>query len=551
MNAAGEILGSGRIPPGVVLMSRRIARLSGDPSDQAVLSIALALLAVDNGSVLVDLRNPDLALPPIEVNDSPVEWPDPAEWRQALSSSPVASGADAPLCLEGDHVYLQRYWRAEQRISETLTDRIGHLSLGGHRPDVDLSLDAVQRTAVESVMVNRVTIITGGPGTGKTHTIAHVLRALNGPGGSGPSVALAAPTGKAAARMKQAIALSGVFPSDETGGVDRMEATTLHRLLGPVPGTVTTFRRNAESLLPHDVVIVDESSMVDVAMLDALLKALRPDARLVLVGDADQLASVAAGNALADLVSSQVVPTVRLSHNYRNRGGIPLLAQAIRDGDAHRVDELLVQQGDLHRFEVGDRLPELVREWLADWGASVRKAAAAGDITRALSAVERVRVLCAHRRGRFGVEQWSSHVMTQVRPGRGPFPLGQPMMVTKNHVAPGLYNGDTGVVVDLAGEVRVAFENDIVVAPDRLGTEAVAAYCLTIHKAQGSQFGRVVVVLPDAQSRILTRELLYTAVTRARSEVAIVGSREALHAALERRISRPSGLASRLRAGIA
>ena len=567
MGEATEILESPRIPADALRVARRISGIVGDESDETVLAVCLALSALGNGSVLLDLAHPDRALPPVEDDVSDLEWPDPNWWRDHLARSPVTTdeGTPAPLVLEGDHVYLQRYWRAEQRIADNILALIDVDSdkdtasddvrvADGDGPDGDrgdaVGLDTEQRAAVGAALTSRVLILTGGPGTGKTHTIARILRELAALPGGNRSIALAAPTGKAAARMKQAIA--------ESEGADsrirRMDASTLHRLLGSVPGDLATFRRTRKDPLPHDVVIVDETSMMDVAILDALLEALRPDCRLILVGDADQLASVSAGNALADLARSRVVPTVELTTNHRNKGGVAALATAIRDGDIEAVDGLLAADGegapDLHWFDDIRRPPELVGEWITRWGSELRAAAGAGDVPGALSALDGVRVLCAHRRGPSGVSTWSRYVVDDFRPGPGTWPLGQPMMVTRNRVVPDLFNGDTGVVIADGGIPRVAFTDRIVVAPERLGSDAEASYALTIHKSQGSQFDRVVVVLPDPGSRILTRELLYTAVTRARDEVAVIGSRESLHAALARRVTRASGLTDRLNGGL-
>lgn len=561
---AGEVLASERLPTDALRVGRRIAAIVGDDSDEAVLALCLALSALSNGSVLVDLSDPEAALPVEEEQSAVLSWPPVESWSRQLARSPVTGADDAPLGLEGSRLYLQRYWQAEQRIADNLLARIGGVATPGvpggddSAGDGDPNLDEVQREAVATALANRLTILTGGPGTGKTYTIARILRAFEQSSARFPTIALAAPTGKAAARLKQAIAgeqdALGA-PSDANSRVSRMSASTLHGLLEPFPGSLTMFRRDRGNPLPHDVVIIDETSMVDVAMLDALLQALRPDSRLILVGDADQLASVSAGNALSDLVGSGVAPTVRLTTNYRNVGGVAALARAIRDGDVAEVDALLggADQGaadtGLHWFDEGVHLPVLVAEWISQWGTRLRSAAAAGDVSEAVAGLEGLRVLCAHREGRFGVSTWSRHVVSGFQPSSGEWPLGQPTMVTKNRVVPGLFNGDTGVVVDLDGSARVAFSADRLVAPERLGSEAVPAYALTIHKSQGSQFDRVVVVLPEPQSRILTRELLYTAVTRARKEVAIVGSRESLHAALDRRVARASGLTERLRSG--
>lgn len=555
MTEAADVVNSQRIPEDVVRVGRRIASIAGDTSDEAVLGVCLALSALGNGAVLVELAEPEAALPVVEGDVPELAWPDPATWARQLAQSPVTSGEQAPLRLSEGQLYVQRYWQAEQRIADNLVARIGGARSYPQVPQAD-DLDEVQREAVTTVLSHRLAILTGGPGTGKTYTIARILRAFEESSGRFPSIALAAPTGKAAARLKQAIAdEQGVVAADAGSGsrVSRMSASTLHRLLDPMPGDLNTFRRTRDNPLTHEIVIIDETSMVDVAMLDALLEALRPDSRLILVGDPDQLASVAAGNALADLVGCGVVPTVRLTTNYRNDGGVAALARAIRDGDSDAVQALLPAGGGpspgsgLHWFDSAAAPPDLVREWIAQWGAGLHDAASAGNAADALTVLDSLRVLCAHRRGRYGVSSWSRQVREGFPIDPGEWPLGQPTMVTRNRVVPGLHNGDTGVVVNHRGDIRVAFADDRMVAPERLGSEAVAAYALTIHKAQGSQFDRVVVVLPEPQSRILTRELLYTAVTRARTEVAIIGSRAALEAALSRRVSRASGLATRLR----
>lgn len=555
---AGDLLRSERLPQDALRVARRLAAIVGDTGDEVVLALCLALSAVNNGSVLVDLTDPEPALPPEEGDLPELAWPDPGRWAGMLTESPATGGDDAPLRLVGSRVYLQRYWQAEERIADNLLGRVGGVAGPVAEPPGDDALDEVQREAVQAALANRLVILTGGPGTGKTYTIARILRAFAESTGGLPAIALAAPTGKAAVRLKQAITdEQGAWGSQIAGSdrVNRMQASTLHSLLEPIPGSVNRFRRHRGNVLPHDVVIVDETSMMDVALLDALLEALRPDSRLILVGDADQLASVSAGNALADLVGSGVVPTVRLTTNYRNDGGVADLAQAIRHGDVDLADALLTGAAGggpatgLHWFEAGDRPPALVGEWISQWGADLRSAATAGASTQAVAALDGLRVLCAHRQGRYGVSTWSRHVVAGFHPGPGKWPLGQPTMVTRNRVVPGLFNGDTGVVVDQGGERRVAFADERVVSPERLGSEAVPAYALTIHKSQGSQFDRVVVVLPEPQSRILTRELLYTAVTRARSEVAIIGSRDSLAAAIGKRVTRASGLAERLRAG--
>jgi exodeoxyribonuclease V alpha subunit len=201
VSEASEVLESTRLPQDLVRLARRIARVAGDESDESVLAVSLALSAVGNGSVLVDLTDPESALPVDEDDDVPaLTWPDPAAWCLHVAMSPVASGHQAPLRLEGERLYLHRYWCAERRIADNLLARIeGVHGVPGHAPEADL--DEVQQRAVDTVLANRLAILTGGPGTGKTYTIARILRAFEDPSGRLPAIALAAPTGKAAARM--------------------------------------------------------------------------------------------------------------------------------------------------------------------------------------------------------------------------------------------------------------------------------------------------------------------------------------------------------------
>jgi exodeoxyribonuclease V alpha subunit len=583
-----NVFESDRIPDASLRLGRRIARIAGDESEEAVLAVTLALSAVTNGSILVDLGEPERALAPTEDQENPLNWPDPRDWEVALASSPLTKGEAAPLHLSDSQVFLQRYWNAEGRIAQSLADR-NRLpqqltpptrvnEYGG-----DSELDDEQLRAIEVAVSGGLTIITGGPGTGKTYTVAKMLVALHDQNPDAPpTVALAAPTGKAAARMKEAIAGALANETNETnetnerdgspeidraasGSVDlhgmNLEATTLHGLLKPTPGNFGRFRRNRTHPLPHDVVIVDEASMISVSLLDGLLQAVRPDARLILVGDENQLASVEAGTALADIVASQdttdsresqgseSLHVVRLIENHRNQGRIPDLAKAIRNGEAGKVVHLLKdpEAKDLHWVEDNSKPPPIVVEWLEEWQRELRKQANAGNVEKSLRALNELRVLCAHRQGPAGVARWAPLVRERFGPDSAQWPIGQPMMITRNGVVPGLYNGDTGVVIKVNGDTRVAFSDKIVVSPDRLGSETSAAYALTTHKSQGSEFDRVVVVLPESGSRILTRELLYTAVTRARNEVAILGTRESLEAALQRRVTRATGLSDRLR----
>jgi exodeoxyribonuclease V alpha subunit len=336
-----------------------------------------------------------------------------------------------------------------------------------------------------------------------------------------------------------------------------LPASTLHRLLGRRPDNDTRFRHHRGNRLPHDVIVVDETSMVSLTMMTRLVEAVRPDARLILVGDPDQLASVEAGAVLADLVAGfdgaadSPVVTLRTSHRFGD--AIGALATAIRAGDSDRVLALLrAGEGGLSLVEDADPGPVL-RQALVPTALEVRRLAAAGDGARAVAALDRHRLLCAHREGPFGVRHWNrqaEHWLSEATgdPLYSPMYLGRPLLVTSNDYGLGLYNGDTGVVVAHGDGVRAVIGSSrglLGFAPGRI-RDVETMHAMTVHKSQGSQADEVSMLLPEDDSRLLSRELFYTAVTRARQAVRVIGSEAAVRAAVERRVQRASGLRQRL-----
>lgn len=525
-------------------------------------------------------------------------WPDALEWAAALAAhSAVATDpADTgrPLMWDGTRLYLRRYWDQESAILEQMVRRAA--AIATDLPDGELARATLtrlfpddppdlQRLAAAAVLSGRLTIIAGGPGTGKTTTIARVLAALREVLGDAQTVALAAPTGKAAARLQEATNDGLAHVREATGlGAFEVRATTLHRLLGAGPDPARPFRHDRFNPLPHDVVIVDECSMVDVTMMGRLVDAVRQDARLILVGDPDQLASVDAGAVLGDLVSvvGQIPPAraevlgrltpdpveqvrgigaVTLTHGYRFDGAIGALARAIAAGDADevlaRLDASSVPDSDIE-FICADGLPTSdqlagLRHDVVGSSASILDAATRGDVDAALDCLNRHRVLCAHRDGPFGVSRWNNQIRAWLGRGAAPdgeWAVGQGVIITTNDYLQGLYNGDAGVIVaDRDGSPMAAFARPgkpLVIAPSRLEA-AMSLEAMTIHRGQGSQFQSVSVILPPIGSPLLSRELLYTAVTRAQHRVRVIGSRDAVAAAVQRRVVRASGLGERLR----
>lgn len=551
LDAFAEIL-----EPADVHVAQRLTMLAGEPDASVELAVALAVRALRGGSVCVDLKS---VAAQVELPGLP--WPEPDAWLSALAASPLL-GEPPVLRLFGDLLYLDRYWLEEQQVCDDVLALVSVRPDDGAVPDVSRLFGPgfeEQRAAANVALSQGLTVLTGGPGTGKTTTVARLLALLAEQaalaGGPSPRIALAAPTGKAAARLQEAVQLE----IDQLELVDRrrltgLHATTLHRLLGARPDTSSRFRHHRANRLPHDVIVVDETSMVSLTMMARLLEAVRPQTRLVLVGDPDQLASVEAGAVLADLVEglgSRGVAELRTSHRFGE--SIGALASAIRAGDTSAALEVLAAGGD-HIEWVDDDPVEQLREVLVPHAMRLRQAAILGDKRAALATLDEHRLLCAHRRGPAGVDRWNRQVQRWLseetgEPLWGLWYVGRPILVTANDYGLKLYNGDTGVVVATPDGMRAALGDSKgdtgTFATGRL-TDVETMHAMTIHKSQGGQADEVTVLLPSEDSRLLTRELFYTAVTRAKTRVRVVGAESEVRAAIERQAVRATGLRKRL-----
>jgi exodeoxyribonuclease V alpha subunit len=604
-----------------VHVAARLARLGGEDDPQLVLAAALAVRGPRYGHVYVDLATVRDTATDIneDVDVSALPWPDADEWVVGLARSQLVAvgeegGRNRPLRLVGTALYLDRYWRDERAVAADLLARAAL-----EPPDVDEATlrgglarlfpgDAAleQRWAAASAVLGRISVIAGGPGTGKTTTVGRVLALLDeqtaGAGRRPPLVGLAAPTGKAAARMEEAVHAEAQRIEVSPHVRDRLlavSASTLHRLLGRRPDSASRFRHDRHNHLPHDVIIIDETSMVALSMMARLTEAVRADARLILVGDPEQLASVEAGAVLGDIVGPSltglrmtgagagrlgrltgVAPAttappagtrmgdniVVLRSNYRFTGPLADLAGAIRAGDGDRVVEVLSSGApDVRWLELDEGedavtfaespLLEPVRAAVTASGAALFEAAVAGDGEAALDALAGFRVLCAHRRGPAGVSSWTERIEDWLSASvegfatGGTWYLGRPVIVTANDYSLRLFNGDTGAVVARDdGGVAAAFRRGgsvVSISPSRLSA-VDTVYAMTVHKAQGSEFRQVAVVLPPSASPALTRELVYTAVTRARQGLMLAGSEASIRVAVSRPIARASGLTRRL-----
>lgn len=535
--------------------------------------------------------------------------PELAQWRMALAGCVgVGSGpGNTPLVMEEDRLYLRRYWGYEEEVARgflrrgraaclPVDDRLLADGLSRCFPQTPGGDNDGQRLAALVAMLRPLAVISGGPGTGKTTTVALILSLLVEQGqerGRVPRVALAAPTGKAAMRLQESISKINqlqLLRDRAAGGFFPDQVMTVHRLLGTISGS-PSFRYNENNPLPYDLVVVDEASMVDLPMMAKLLRALKPETRLILLGDRHQLASVEPGSVLGDLcypaalthftreffdrlgafgvtiTSGAVSGTafgledslVELQHSHRFAGasGIGRLGAAVKAGDAAGAWAVLFDPAaaDVVWCEVAS--PELLEHSLSGLipeGFSALPELAPGE---ALAANANFRVLCALRQGPFGAEQVNARLEKflaghgyQVAAGQN-YP-GRPVMVLRNDYDQGLYNGDVGIILpdpEEAGALKAFFQNPgggfRKISPALLPLHQTV-YAMTVHKSQGSEFERILLVLPERHSPVLSRELLFTAITRARTRVEIWGRRQVFEQAVLTSSERHSGLREKL-----
>ena len=579
---------AGVLAPLDVLSVMTIGRIEGENDPDVLLAGALAVRGTRYGHVCIRLGTQRDAVfvdgQEAAATDA-LPWPDPDSWDRAVARSAMVGGGedDMPLVLVDDRLYLQRYHSYENQVAGFINDRVrtgrNPLSrelealLDEGLPAGDASVPTKQRVAAGIALAGRFTVIAGGPGTGKTHTIAAMLAALARADAPFPLVALCAPTGKAAARLGEAVTGEADELDDVAGKrLAAVEASTIHRLLGYRPAR-GRFRHDKDNRLPHAIVIVDEMSMVSLPLAARLLAAVRDDASVVFVGDSDQLESIEAGTVLADIVgpaaaedavepvvgdppiASRVVVLDR-GHRYEEAGGVADFADAVRRGDADEAISLLSGgSGDLEWVgdESSDALRAVVDRVVDHRIRLVEIAMTEGRIEEALAELDQVAVLAAHHQGPQSVERWRRRIEDALderfgglRFGTEWYP-GQPVMITSNDYTLDLYNGDIGVTVATKDGLRVAFgRGGIRTFPRSHIGEHTTVHAMTIHKSQGSGFTEVVVALPSESSRILTRELLYTAVTRAAERVTLVGEEAVIRHAVNRSVERASGLGVRL-----
>lgn len=596
--------------------ARTMGRLTNETGDTVILAAALCSRFISNGHVCVDLNllaGRSVVADGVELPG--LRWPSDPGWRAALRASPMTDSPEsaAPLVLDpAGRLYLARYWHYQQSLVRALLERAGHCEKNMNFDLLEKDLDRLfpdspelsgpdmQRLAAKVSLDRHLTVISGGPGTGKTSTVVKILalaieQALNA-NRDVPYILMAAPTGKAAARLKEAVinaktakGVGALVCSDAVKTHIPEEAATIHRLLGVRPNRSNRFSHDAGNPLAVDILIVDEASMVDLSLMAHLVAAVPPRARLILLGDKDQLASVEAGAILGDICTppemigkpaalmetarrqhpplpdSPVQPKigqciVNLTHSYRfdSHSGIGRLARAVNRGSADetlavlqdkaRPEAVLIDPDDV--YQVREYIESLVRQYYVP---CFENRAFAGQLER----FAQFRILCALRRGDEGVDALNvvvaanlkKYTKTDTSPEWYP---GRPIMVTRNDYQLNLFNGDVGLIVkpDADASRLAAFFIDgnkkaRMISPARLPAHETV-YAMTVHKSQGTEFDTVLLVLPRHESPVVTRELFYTAVTRAKTKVVVVATRDIVRQAVHTRVQRASGLSEQL-----
>ncbi len=562
-------------------------RGADDGSDAAArhhvrLAAALASRAVQRGHVCAHLER--LASEPLlDADGLPVATAIELALLAGLASlrdSPLVSDGSRPTPLVLDasaRLYLYRYFDYERRLARALRRRAAVvpaidealLGQGLERMFGVDSHDNEQRRAAATAVRRSLTIISGGPGTGKTTTVANILALLAEQAearGEPIRIQLVAPTGKAAQRMAESLQarVANLDTGDAVRAAIPREASTIHRALGYQPRTPTQFRHGRHSPMSVDVLLADEASMIDLALMTKLVEAVPESARLILLGDKEQLASVEAGAVLADLwdapALSNCVSNLTKSYRFGENSGIAALARAISQGDARRALEVLHGEQEMPYGEVALKPAVQEAATLPDELGVIATAGYAqlfspGTPEQRLEQLNRFRILCAHRSGPAGVEAINTAVERHLRDcglirERALFYDGRPIIITANDHQLGLFNGDVGLVCRASrGDGRRVFfggrEKVRAIPVGRLPPHETV-FAMTVHKSQGSELDRVALVLPITPSPLLTRELLYTAVTRARAHVDVFGSQAVLRYGIGRRIERRSGLSERL-----
>lgn len=576
-------------------------------SDEVLIAVCLTSYLYRKGHVCLPLEEyAGRTIFDEEGIEDPPEAPELAFWQEKLHQSSFVGdpGTFSPLVLDSrNRLYLHKLWHHENTLAEKLLERCkdsaktidrellkeGMERLFSFEQETDVDW---QRVAAALSVKHSLSVISGGPGTGKTSTVVRILALLTEQGaarGRIPSIALTAPTGKAAARLQDAIrsAKKSLPVTEMIRKAIPDEAITLHQLMGARRNT-SRFEHNKENPLSRDVVVIDEVSMVDQTLMSRLMEALLADTRLILLGDKDQLASVEAGSVLGNIcmlsenefstktagwlealslklpadvtvmqpkLLTDYITLLTKSYRFKEGSGIARLAGSVNRGEADTSMALLTSEKhpeiSLTDSRDSSDFKELIREKADRYFSQLNHCSSAEE---AFEILQDFRILAAHRKGPRGIRHLNQ-LVEQILNSRGIIPKyqqwykGKPVIVNVNDYSLGLYNGDTGICwPNNDGSLRVYFQHDNSireVAPSRL-PDHNKAYALTVHKSQGSEFNNILLVLPSGSSKVVSRELIYTAITRARNTVDILAPEGILKQGIQKKLQRTSGLSDRL-----
>jgi len=586
--------------------ARFLGRLDGSFNNKLLLAASLVSRYRREGHICIDLSSLAGTVLDHQESDSLICPPLKEWLNVLDASPVVGRPGDyKPLVLDGVLLYLYRYWDYEKRLTDALKIHAGLTFEASEkerlqdsferifpRDDKDEKTNVDWRKVAAFVSIRKgLCVISGGPGTGKTFAVARILALIIEQNRNGQlNIALTAPTGKAATRLQESIkkAKSGLNCHDSVKAAIPDEASTIHRLLGSIPNS-PSFRFNRENTLPFDVVIIDEASMVDLSLFSRLAQAAKPQSHLILLGDKDQLASVEAGSVLGDICDTGTIHqfsplfideckrvtgedigqdspdtstagmndcVIQLTKNYRfsEVSGIHAVSQTVNAGNGLQAIDLIRSEnfGDIHWKSLPrpDELPSRLEDWIMERYTAYMDAS---DPLEAFDLFNRSRILSALREGPYGV--YNLNVVVEYilqKKGRidssGRWYHGRPIMITKNDYRLRLFNGDIGIVMTDHTKktgMRVFFtgtDGSVRSFPPIRLHDHETVFAMTVHKSQGSEFDNVLFVLPDRDTQVLTRELIYTAITRTKEKIQVWGKEDIFLTAVARRIQRSSGL---------